>query len=324
MSPALEVDELSVHFGMRQPVIAVDGVSFSIDVGDTIGLVGESGCGKTTLGRAIVRLVDPTAGTIRISGVDVGSLKRRELRRLRRDMQMVFQDPFASLDPRIGALQTIMEPLLVHGICNRAEAKSRAIEMLHAVQLASEVGDRYPHELSGGQRQRLAIARALILEPKLLVCDEPTSALDVSVQAQVINLLRRLQREFDMTYVFISHDLAVVRYIARRMLVMYLGRIVEEAESEALCARPLHPYTRALVASVLEPGMSLRDGRGNAVAMNLLPVFAPATGCSFQFKCPYVQERCRTESPQLQNAEPGRRVACHFWAEIAEIERQPS
>jgi oligopeptide/dipeptide ABC transporter ATP-binding protein len=315
-APALlEVDGLVQHFpapGRRGVVHAVDDVSFTVHEGETLGLVGESGCGKTTLGRTLLRLYEPTAGTIRFAGTDITHLGEKELRPLRRDMQMVFQDPFASLNPRRRVADLVGDVLGVHGERDKARRRSTAIELLERVGLPASVADRYPRALSGGQRQRVGIARALALRPRLLVADEPVSALDVSVQAQVVNLLEDLQHELGLTYVVISHDLAVVRHIADRIGVMYLGRLVELADADAVHAAPLHPYTEALMSAAPVPDPRASASRERIVLTGDVPSpIDPPSGCRFRTRCPYATQVCAEVDPPLVEEAPGRLVACH-------------
>ncbi|ASO17873.1 peptide/nickel transport system ATP-binding protein [Actinoalloteichus hoggarensis] len=324
----VSVEDLKVHFPIKRGMIldrtvgyvyAVDGVDLTIRRGETYGLVGESGCGKSTLGRALLRLVDETTGSVVFDGTDLSTLKGEPLRRMRKRMQMVFQDPLSSLDPRQSVESILVEGLRAHGLDkDREETSSRLRSLLKAVGLPESALRKYPHEFSGGQRQRIGIARALTVNPDLIVADEPVSALDVSVQAQVINLLGDLQQEFGLTYLVIAHDLAVVRHISDRVGVMYLGGIVEEATSDALYTEPLHPYTRALLSAVPVPDPALEDRREHILLSGDLPSpAAPPSGCRFHTRCPWRQEtRCDTERPVLRELTPGHRVACHFAEDI--------
>ena len=317
----LEVDALVKHYPVRGGLLsraigtvqAVDGVSFGVGPGETLGLVGESGCGKSTTGKAILRLVDATSGTIRLEGEDITHLGRAAMRPRRRRLQVIFQDPYASLDPRMNAGEIVGEPLLNYGIARGEERSERVARLFARVGLRRDQMRKYPHEFSGGQRQRLGIARALAVEPKVIVCDEPVSALDVSVQAQVINLLMDLQQEFGLSYLFIAHDLAVVEHICHRVAVMYLGRIVEVAARRALFAQPQHPYTEALLSAVPVPDPSTAQRRRRIILQGDVPSpLNPPSGCRFHTRCPYVVERCRSESPELREIAPGHHVACHL------------
>ncbi len=299
-------------------VKAVDDVSFDIYEGETLGLVGESGCGKSTCGRAILRLYDITAGSIQIDGQEIGDLPQAKLRSLRPAMQMVFQDPQASLNPRLTVEGIIGEPLIEHTSMSRAERKARVHELMDAVGLNRSFSDRYPHEFSGGQRQRIGIARALALNPKFIVCDEPIAALDVSIQAQVVNLLEDLQKEFGLTYLFISHDLSMVRHIADRVAVMYLGKVVELAPEEALYGEPLHPYTRALLSAVPEPDPDLTIEDRVILEGDVPSPANPPAGCNFCTRCPAAIEICQREEPEFREVLPGRFVACHHYNESDE------
>ncbi|TRY27415.1 dipeptide ABC transporter ATP-binding protein [Brevibacillus sp. LEMMJ03] len=316
--PLLEVKGLKKHFpvnsgfwGREKVVRAVDGVHLTVYPGETLSIVGESGCGKSTTGRCILRLIEPTEGEILFQGRDIRALNAAELRAARRDMQLVFQDPFASLNPRKTVGQILQDPLIVHGIGTPAERRKRVEEMIEIVGLTRQHLDRFPHEFSGGQRQRIGIARALILRPKLVVADEPVSALDVSIQAQILNLLKDLQREFQLTYLFISHDLSVVRHISDRVAVMYLGKVVEVADKAALYERPTHPYTQALLSAVPVPDPTREVNR--IILEGDLPSPAnPPSGCQFHPRCRHCMEVCRTTVPPLKEAEPGHLVACHL------------
>jgi oligopeptide transport system ATP-binding protein len=317
-TPILQVDDLHTHFASRhatkeskKTVRAVDGVSFSVWSGETLAIVGESGCGKSTVGRTALRLIEPTSGRILVDGVDITRRSQRQLRPLRRMMQMVFQDPYSSLDPRMTVGDAIAEPLAIHGMARGRARKERVADLLQRVGLKPDQMERYPHEFSGGQRQRIGIARALALNPKLIIADEPVSSLDVSIQAQVLNLLMDLQQELGLSYLFISHDLAVVRHVSDRIAVMYLGRIVETADTRALFAEPLHPYTDALIAAAPGARDSAR-ARSKPLAGEVPDPANPPRGCSFHPRCAYAQDRCRTEAPELREISPGRFAACHF------------
>ena len=306
---------------------AVDDVSLVIQRGETLGLVGESGCGKSTLGRAILRLYEPTEGRILFDGQDISHLGEAELRPLRRRMQMIFQDPYASLNPRHSVGRIVSEPLKVHGITRRRQAGGRVRELLEVVGLPADAASRYPHEFSGGQRQRIGVARALALNPELLVCDEPVSALDVSIQAQIINLMESLQRDFDLTYLFIAHDLAVVRHISDRIAVMYLGSIVEISPAEELYDNPLHPYTISLLSAVPipDPEVEMKRQQQAILLPGDLPSPAnPPPACRFHTRCPYIQPtRCTEDVPPLRKLSDGHLVACHWAEEIKAGRFQP-
>jgi oligopeptide/dipeptide ABC transporter ATP-binding protein len=298
------------------PVRAVDGVTFTLYRGETLALVGESGCGKSTTARLVLRLIEPTAGTVHFEAVDITEMRGEPLRKLRRRMQIIFQDPFASLNPRMSVGRIVEEPLVVHGIGDAASRRDRVAELLDLVGLAPEHARRFPHEFSGGQRQRIGIARALAVQPALIVCDEPVSALDVSIQAQVINLLKDLQERLGLSYLFIAHDLAVVKHTADRVAVMYLGRIVELAPKQALFDDPRHPYTRALLAAIPRPDPRGRAPQATAEGETASPANLPS-GCRFHPRCPFVIERCRTEDPPPRAVGPDHLSACHRAEELA-------
>ncbi len=295
-------------FGRRESVHAVDGINFDVAAGETLSLVGESGCGKSTTARVVLRLIEPTAGSIVFDGRELTGLSGEEMRGARRDMQIVFQDPYGSLDPRKSVGQLVGEPLLAHGVGTRASRRQRVAELLEKVGLPTAFAARYPHEFSGGQRQRLGIARALALNPRFIVCDEPVSALDVSIQAQVINLLQDLQEELGLTYLFISHDLSVVHHISTRVAVMYLGRIVELADRDGLYRQPLHPYSQVLLSSVAGTG----TGRRFVPKGEVPNPIHPPSGCHFHPRCPFAEARCRTDVPALRRVAESRDVACHL------------
>ncbi|MDQ3821942.1 MAG: ABC transporter ATP-binding protein [Actinomycetota bacterium] len=330
----VEIERLKLYFPIRSGLVldrhvgdikAVDDVTLTIERGETLGLVGESGCGKSTVGRAILRLYEPTDGRIVFDGQDITHLGEPELRPLRRRMQMIFQDPFASLNPRHSVGRMVGEPLRVHGLARGRNASRRVRELLEIVGLPADATSRYPHEFSGGQRQRIGLARALALNPDFVVADEPVSALDVSIQAQIINLLENLQHEFDLTYLFIAHDLAVVRHISDRIAVMYLGSIVEISSADELYDNPLHPYTISLLSAVPIPDPVVEKQRETILLAGDLPSPAnPPPACRFHTRCPYVQEtRCRDEVPPLRPLGPGHVVACHWAEEIKAGKIQP-
>ena len=315
----LSVKDLKKYFpitgglmgGVVGNVHAVDGVSFDIARGETLGLVGESGCGKTTTGRAVLRLVEPTSGVVEFEGQNILRMGPKDMRSVRKQMQIIFQDPFGSLNPRMSVGQIIQEPLVIHGVGTRAERDARVKELLDVVGLASYHMRRFPHEFSGGQRQRIGIARALALNPKLIVADEPVSALDVSIQSQILNLLEDLQREFGLTYLFIAHGLNVIRHISDRVGVMYLGKMVELAEASEIYRKPLHPYTEALFSAIPVPNPQAQRSRIVLQGDVPSPVHPPS-GCRFHTRCPIAQERCQREAPAWKESSPGHFVACHF------------
>jgi oligopeptide/dipeptide ABC transporter ATP-binding protein len=317
--PLLAARGIRKHFPVRTGilqrttghVLAVDGVDLNIFPGETLGLVGESGCGKSTLGRTLLRLLEPTAGEIRFEGRDIRRLRGAALKAMRREMQMIFQDPVGSLNPRMRVGAIVGEGLAIHAVGSRLRREERVHEILERVGLRPEAADRYPHEFSGGQRQRIGIARALVLQPKFVVADEPVSALDVSIQSQVLNLLVELKRDFNLTYVFVAHNLAVVGYISDRIAVMYLGKVVELATSKELYRKPLHPYTMALLSAILEPVPNAK--RGRIVLVGDVPSpFRPPSGCRFRTRCPIAQEVCAELEPPLEQKADGHWAACHF------------
>lgn len=312
----IEVDHLKKFFLVNgnQTLKAVNDLSFGIREGETLGMVGESGCGKSTAGRTILRLYEPTAGAVNFKGQNIMTAKGSKLKALRREMQMVFQDPYASLNPRWTVENLIAEPLDIHGLANGSKDRKLQVErLLDRVGLRPEHASRYPHEFSGGQRQRIGIARALAVNPKFIVCDEPISALDVSIQAQVVNLLQDLQRDFGLTYLFIAHDLAMVKHISDRVAVMYLGKMVELAESEELYSNPKHPYTKALMSAIPVPDLDVLEKRERIVLSGDLPSpVNPPSGCPFRTRCPYATEKCAAEVPAFREVEPNHWAACHY------------
>ena len=318
--PLLSVRNLTKQFALKgglfsrdiHSVHAVDGVTFHVDRGETLGLVGESGCGKSTTGRCVLRLIEPSSGEVQFEGKDVRSLGADELRLLRRDIQIIFQDPYASLNPRMNVGAIVGEALIIHQLTKtKQQFEERVVDLLETVGLRADHMGRYPNEFSGGQRQRIGIARALAVEPKLIICDEPVSALDVSIQAQVINLLEDLQEKFGLAYLFIAHDLAVVEHISKRIAVMYLGRIVEMAPAQALYNSPRHPYTEALLSAVPIPDPKVKRQRIRLAGEVPSPIHPPS-GCHFHTRCPIAQPRCSGEAPPLKQSDDGHWVACHF------------
>jgi oligopeptide/dipeptide ABC transporter ATP-binding protein len=318
--PLLEVTDLKKHFPIRKGLLtrtvgqvhAVDGVSFSIADGETLGVVGESGCGKSTLGRTILRLMRPTSGTVKLRGIDITDLSDTAVRPYRREMQIVFQDPYSSLNPRMTAGRIVGEPLIIHNVGSTGDREARVASLFERVGLPADSMAKYPHQFSGGQRQRIGIAKALALNPSLIICDEPVSALDVSIQAQVVNLLIDLQQEFGLSYLFIAHDLAVVKHISHRVAVMYLGRIVELTDKKSLFTQPLHPYSEALLSAIPVPNPKAnREGRVILTGDVPSPI-NPPSGCHFHTRCPYATDRCRTDIPALREVKPGHLVSCHL------------
>jgi oligopeptide transport system ATP-binding protein len=329
----LSVEQLHMHFPIRKGVFlrqvgvvrAVDGITFAVRRGETFGLVGESGCGKSTTGRAIVRLYHPTSGRVVFKGRDLAHAAGAELRALRRSLQMIFQDPYASLNPRMTVGDIVGEALAIHRLASGGARKERVRELLGLVGLSERFADRYPHEFSGGQRQRIGIARALGVSPEFIICDEPISALDVSIQAQVLNLLEDLQARLGLTYIFIAHDLSVVRHVSDRVAVMYVGKLVEIAGVDELYARPLHPYTRALLSAVPVPDPAIEASRRRIILQGDVPSpVNPPKGCRFHPRCAHARDVCRSEEPAFAEAAPGHGIACHRWKELEYSGAQPS
>lgn len=317
----LEVINLKKYFdvtegilkGERQYLKAVDGVNLSIKKGETLGIVGESGCGKSTTGHLIMNMLEPTEGKVIFDGVELNKLSKREMREKRKDIQMIFQDPFSSLNPRMKVFDIVAEPLVTHGVARGRQLREQVYELLDVVGLDKSYASRYPHEFSGGQRQRIGIARAIALRPKLIVCDEPVSALDVSIQSQILNLLVKLQQEFNLTYVFIGHGLPAVKHISDQIAVMYLGRIVEMAYKDELFKQPMHPYTEGLISSVPIPDPTLRGKREKVILEGDIPSpVNPPSGCHFHTRCPFATEKCRTVIPEFKEKREGHFVACHY------------
>ncbi|MUV36795.1 Glutathione import ATP-binding protein GsiA [Lentibacillus sp. JNUCC-1] len=322
--PILEVSNLKQYFPVKKEKItekkryvqAVDDISFTIDAGTTVSIVGESGCGKSTTGRAILRLDDPTSGTIEYKGKDIASLKKRELKTLRGDIQVIFQDPFASLNPRRTIRQMLNEAMAIQNVMDKTNREKRMLELMELVGLPYDSLERLPHEFSGGQRQRLGIARALAVNPKLIICDEAVSALDVSVQAQVLNLMKKLQRELDLTYLFISHDLSVVKHISDRVIVMYLGKVVEIADNDKLFANPRHPYTKALLSAIPVPDVNVQRDEIEIKGDVPSPI-NPPKGCRFHTRCPFATEHCRNVEPELRTIDDQHKVSCHYAEDLS-------
>jgi len=316
MPPLLEIRDLKKYFKTPYGLLhAVDGVSLVLEKGKTLGVVGESGCGKTTLGRVVLHLLDSTGGQIRFEGEDITTVSKAKLRQLREKMQIIFQDPFSSLNPRQTISQTIAEPLIIKGGLSREQINQWVGELMKTVGLTERLINAYPHELDGGRRQRVGVARALALSPQFIVCDEPVSALDVSIQAQIINLMLDLQEKMGLSYIFITHDLSVVRFISHDILVMYLGKMIESAKSQELFAHPLHPYTQALLAAVPEPSIHHRRQKVLLQGELSSPI-NPLPGCRFAPRCPHAQDICRQVQPAWEEVRPGHRVACHMVREI--------
>ncbi|MFP4457432.1 MAG: ABC transporter ATP-binding protein [Clostridia bacterium] len=325
MSKLLEVKNVKKYFpiskgffGIKGDIKAVDGVSFTVNKGETVGIVGESGCGKSTLARTILKLHEPTSGEVIFNGQDIFSLKNKNMRKVRQDIQLIFQDPYSSLNPRMTIEQIIKEPLIIHGWGDKEKRKQRVRELVDIVGLNVNQLKRYPHEFSGGQRQRIGIARALALNPKLVVCDEPVSALDVSIQSQILNLLRSLQQKLDLTFIFIAHDLSVVKHVSDKVIVMYLGKIVEIAKEKDLYDNALHPYTKALLSAIPDPNPLKRKKR--IILEGDVPSPSnPPSGCRFHTRCPYAQEKCFLEEPILEKYEEEHFAACHFVNKLEEL-----
>ena len=315
MGTLLKVEHLKKYFNTPRGILhAVDDISFSLNDKTTLGVVGESGCGKSTLGRTLIKLIEPTEGSVVFNGMDITKIK--DNMKLRREMQIIFQDPFSSFNPRMSVSETIAEPLQIHKIFHtRAEVEARVYELMDTVGLARRYAHSYPHELDGGRRQRIGIARALALEPKFIVCDEPVSALDVSIQAQILNLMQDLQAEKGLTYLFITHDLSVVKHISNEIMVMYLGVLVEKSEADALFDQPLHPYTQALLSAILEVSVVKTKTRKILQGEITSPI-NPQPGCRFAARCEYASDLCRTTTPVLEEIQPGHTVACHHVREI--------
>lgn len=319
MGTLLEVKDLKKYFPTPSGVLhAVDGVSFTVNEGETLGVVGESGCGKSTLGRVILHLLDITGGAIYFRGQDITNVSKKELRKLREDMQIIFQDPFSSLNPRMTIAEAIAEPLIISGSFSKAEVDERVKELMDTVGLSARLVNTYPHELDGGRRQRIGIARALALNPKFIVCDEPVSALDVSIQAQILNLMQDLQEQLGLTYIFITHDMSVVKYISHHICVMYLGQLIEKSPSNELFAKPYHPYTKALLSAIPLPDIHSKTER-ILLKGELTSPIDPKPGCRFCQRCLYAKELCAQKEPELQEVEPGHFVACHFTKEINQM-----
>lgn len=317
MEKLLEVEHLKKYFKTPKGQLhAVDDISFSINKGETLGVVGESGCGKSTLGRAVTQLQPPTSGKIIFGGMDASYLKGSQLKHYRKDMQMIFQDPYSSLNPRMSISETIREPLNIYKICvSKTEQDKRVLELMDTVGLARRLANSYPHELDGGRRQRIGIARALALNPKFIVCDEPVSALDVSIQAQILNLMQDLQEEMGLTYMFITHNMSVVKHISNDIMVMYLGTVVELSASGSIFKNRLHPYTKALLDAVPIPVLGMKKER-NFIKGEITSPINPKPGCRFAMRCPYAKDNCFEKSPELVEVLPGHRCACHYVKEI--------